>query len=72
MVGERSAGQTLKKAAECHPPNMDRDHRTTFPRVPAGDAMVPMENIKVIYDDEANTAAHKSEWLDKFKDIVTQ
>lgn len=52
--------------------NNTQYRRTIRKDVPAGDAMVPMENIKVIYDDEANTAAHKSEWLDKFKDIVTQ
>ncbi len=39
---------------------------------PAGDAMTPMEQINVITDDETYTAEHKSEWLDKFKDIFTR
>jgi len=40
--------------------------------VEAGDAMKPMSEIKVITDDETNTAEHKSEWLDKFKEIFTK
>ena len=34
--------------------------------------MKPMSEIKVITDDETNTAEHKSEWLDKFKEIFTK
>ena len=52
--------------------NNTQYRRTIRTDVPAGDAMVPMDQINVITDDEANTAAHKSEWLDKFKDIFTQ
>ena len=40
--------------------------------VEAGNAMKPMSEIKVITDDETNTAEHKSEWLDKFKEIFTK
>ena len=52
--------------------NNTQFRRTIRSDVPAGDAMEPMENIKVIKDDEADTAAHKAEWLDQFKDIFTQ
>lgn len=52
--------------------NNTQYRRTIRKDVPAGDAMEPMENIKVIKDDETDTAAHKAEWLDKFKDIFTQ
>lgn len=52
--------------------NNTQFRRTIRNDVPAGDAMEPMENIKVIKDDEADTAAHKAEWLDQFKDIFTQ
>lgn len=52
--------------------NNTQYRRTIRTDVPAGDAMVPMDQIKVITDDESDTAAHKSEWLDKFKDIFTQ
>ena len=40
--------------------------------VEAGDAMVPMDQIKVIQDDETDTAAHKSEWLDECKELFTE
>ena len=52
--------------------NNTQFRRTIRSDVPAGDAMEPMENIKVIKDDESDTAAHKAEWLDQFKDIFTQ
>lgn len=52
--------------------NNTQYRRTIRTDVDSGDAMVPMEQINVIKDDESNTAAHKSEWLDKFKDIFTQ
>lgn len=52
--------------------NNTQFRRTIRKDVPAGDAMEPMENIKVIKDDETDTAAHKTEWLEQFKDIFTQ
>lgn len=52
--------------------NNTQYRRTIRKDVPAGDAMVPMEDINVITDDETNTAEHKSEWLEQFKDIFTE
>ena len=52
--------------------NNTQYRRTIRKDVESGDAMVPMEDINVIKDDETNTAEHKAEWLDKFKDIFTQ
>ncbi len=52
--------------------NNTQFRRTIRKDVPAGDAMEAMENINIIYDDETNTAEHKSEWLDQFKDIFTE
>lgn len=52
--------------------NNTQYRRTIRTDVESGDAMVPMEEINVIKDDETNTAEHKAEWLDKFKDIFTQ
>lgn len=52
--------------------NNTQYRRTIRTDVPAGEAMVPMDQINVITDDESDTAAHKAEWLDKFKDIFTQ
>lgn len=52
--------------------NNTQYRRTIRTDVPAGDAMTPMDQINVITDDETYTAEHKSEWLDKFKDIFTR
>lgn len=52
--------------------NNTQYRRTVRTDVSAGDSMEAMENIKIIKDDEADTAEHKAEWLDKFKDIFTQ
>lgn len=52
--------------------NNTQFRRTIRKDVEAGEAMVPMEEIKVITDDETDTANHKAEWLDEFKDIFTE
>ena len=39
--------------------------------VEAGDAMVPMDQIKVIQDDETDTAAQVW-WLDEFKELFKE
>ena len=52
--------------------NNTQYRRTIRKDVEAGDAMVPMDQIKVIQDDETDTAAHKSEWLDEFKELFTE
>jgi iron(III) transport system substrate-binding protein len=52
--------------------NNTQYRRTIRKDVPAGDSMVAMEKINVIQDDESDTAAHKTEWLEKFKDIFTK
>ncbi|RGY99287.1 ABC transporter substrate-binding protein [Clostridium sp. AM58-1XD] len=52
--------------------NNTQYRRTIRKDVPAGDSMEPMENISVIQDDETDTAEHKSEWLEAFKDIFTE
>lgn len=52
--------------------NNTQFRRTIRKDVEAGEAMVPMEEIKVIMDDETDTANHKAEWLDQFKDIFTE
>lgn len=52
--------------------NNTQYRRTIRKDVPAGEAMEAMENINVIKDDETDTAEHKAEWLDEFKDIFTQ
>ncbi|MDO5733026.1 MAG: ABC transporter substrate-binding protein [Eubacteriales bacterium] len=52
--------------------NNTQFRRTIRKDVEAGEAMEPMENIKVIKDDESDSAAHKQEWIDKFKDIFTK
>lgn len=51
--------------------NNTQYRRTIRKDVPAGDAMVPMDQIKVIKDDETDTANHKAEWLDQFKELFT-
>lgn len=51
--------------------NNTQYRRTIRKDVPAGDSMESMESINVIRDDETNTAEHKTEWLDQFKDIFT-
>lgn len=52
--------------------NNTQYRRTIRKDVEAGDAMEAMANINVIHDDETNTAKHKAEWLDKFKEIFTK
>lgn len=52
--------------------NNTQFRRTIRKDVEAGEAMVAMEDIKVITDDETDTANHKAEWLDQFKDIFTE
>jgi iron(III) transport system substrate-binding protein len=52
--------------------NNTQYRRTIRKDVPAGDAMIAMEDINVIEDDETFTAEHKTEWLEKFKDIFTK
>ncbi len=52
--------------------NNTQYRRTIRKDVEAGDAMLPMDKINVIKDDETDTAEHKAEWLDKFKDIFTK
>lgn len=52
--------------------NNTQYRRTIRTDVPAGDAMVSMDQIKVIQDDETYTAAHKAEWIDQFKDLFTE
>ena len=52
--------------------NNTQYRRTIRKDVEAGDAMVPMDQIKVIQDDEMDTAAHKSEWLDEFKELFIE
>lgn len=52
--------------------NNTQYRRTIRKDVEAGDAMEAMSNINVIHDDETNTAKHKAEWLDKFKEIFTK
>lgn len=52
--------------------NNTQYRRTIRKDVEAGDAMVPMDQIHVIEDDETNTAAHKAKWLDAFKELFTE
>jgi iron(III) transport system substrate-binding protein len=52
--------------------NNTQYRRTIRKDVSSGDAMEAMDKIKVIKDDETNTANHKSEWLDHFKKIFTK
>lgn len=52
--------------------NNTQYRRTIRKDVPAGEAMVAMEDIKILQDDETDTANHKSEWLDRFKDVFTK
>lgn len=52
--------------------NNTQYRRTIRKDVPAGDAMISMDKIHVIHDDETFSAAHKSEWLDHFKDLFTE
>lgn len=52
--------------------NNTQYRRTIRKDVEAGEAMVPMNQIKVIQDDETDTAAHKSEWLNEFKELFTE
>ena len=52
--------------------NNTQYRRTIRKDVEAGDAMAPMDQIKVIQDDETDTAAHKFEWLDEFKELFTE
>lgn len=51
--------------------NATQYRRTIRTDVPETEAMAPMSKIHVIEDDESETAAKKSEWLEKFKDIFT-
>lgn len=51
--------------------NSTQFRRTVRTDVPETDAMAAMSTIHVIEDDESVTAAHKSEWLDAFKEIFT-
>lgn len=52
--------------------NNTQYRRTIRKDVPSGDVMVSMEDIHVIEDDETDTAEHKAEWLEQFKDIFTE
>lgn len=52
--------------------NNTQYRRTIRTDVEAGDAMVAMDQINVIQDDETDTAAHKSQWLDEFKELFTE
>lgn len=51
--------------------NNTQYRRTIRKDVPATEAMASMDTIHVIEDDESDTAAHKKEWLEEFKDIFT-
>lgn len=52
--------------------NNTQYRRTIRTDVPAGDAMISMDKIHVIHDDETFSADHKSEWLDQFKELFTE
>lgn len=52
--------------------NNTQYRRTIRKDVASGEAMVPMEDIHVITDDETNTSEHKAEWLDQFKEVFTE
>ena len=52
--------------------NNTQYRRTIRKDVPSGDVMVSMEDIHVIEDDETDTAEHKADWLEQFKDIFTE
>lgn len=52
--------------------NNTQYRRTIRKDVPSGDVMVSMEDIHVIEDGETDTAEHKAEWLEQFKDIFTE
>lgn len=47
------------------------NRRTVRKDLPASPILKPIEEIKVIVDDEATTTANKQVWIDKFKDIFT-
>jgi iron(III) transport system substrate-binding protein len=47
------------------------NRRTVRTDLPPSPILKPIEEIHVIVDDEAVTAANKQAWLDKFKDIFT-
>ncbi len=51
--------------------NDSLNRRTVRKDLEASPILKPIEEINVINDDADYTAAHKKEWLDKFKDIYT-
>ncbi len=61
---------TSKKVQEFM--NNTQYRRTIRKDVEAGDAMISMDKINIIKDDETNTAKHKTEWLDEFKEVFTK
>ncbi len=51
--------------------NDSLNRRTVRKDLPSSPILKPIDEIKVIVDDESVTAANKQAWIDRFKDIFT-